>query len=139
MLLLDTNAVSELRRIQSNRADRSVMAWARKTPSSDMFISAISLLEIEQGILRIERRDPAQASVLRLWATDFVLANFKDRTLPVDAAVALRAAALHVPDPKPERDCLIAATALVHGMTVVTRNTRDFAPMGVSIQNPWLP
>ena len=138
-LLLDTNAVSELRKVRANRANRGVVDWARNTPSSDMFLSAISLMEIEQGVLLIERRDKPQGIVYRRWLNDYVHVTFKDRMLPVDTAVALRAAALHVPDPKPERDCLIAATALVHGMTVVTRNTKDFIPMGVPVLDPWRP
>ena len=139
MLLLDTNVVSGLRKVPVSGTDRHLMAWAKSMTPSATFVSAISLLEIEQGILRIERRDKPQAEIMRRWFDDSVLKLFKDRTLPVDAVVALRAAALHVPDPKPERDCLIGATALVHGMTMVTRNTKDFVPMGVPILNPWLP
>jgi len=88
-------------------------------------------------VLRIERRDAPQGARLRAWMTHHILPEFLDRTLPVDAAVALRCAPLHVPDPRSERDALIAATALVHGMTVVTRNVADFEATGVPLLNPW--
>ncbi|MDO9248599.1 MAG: type II toxin-antitoxin system VapC family toxin [Phenylobacterium sp.] len=135
MFLLDTNVVSELRRRE--RADPGLLAWAQETPTSLLFLSAITLLEIEMGALRIARRDAAQGAVLRAWIDSQVMPTFADRVLPVDAAVALRCARLHVPDPRSERDALIGATALVHGMTVVTRNQVDFVPMGVTLLNPW--
>ena len=135
MFLLDTNVVSELRR--PDRARRSVVEWAGSVPVTQFFISAISLLEIERGALRIARKDAAQGAVLRGWIDEHILVRFEGRILPVDAAVALRCAPLHVPDPKPERDALIAATALVHGLTVVTRNLEDFAPTGARLFNPW--
>lgn len=135
MFLLDTNVISELRR--PDRADPNVVKWAAGIPAVQFFISAISLLEIERGALLIARKDAAQGKMLRTWIDDHVLARFESRTLAVDTAVALRCARLHVPDPRSERDALIAATALVHGMTVVTRNVSDFVETGVSIHNPW--
>ncbi|MDO8801665.1 type II toxin-antitoxin system VapC family toxin [Phenylobacterium sp.] len=135
MFLLDTNALSELRRPE--RADPRLLAWAADTPASILFLSAITLLEIEMGALRIARRDARQGAVLRTWIDSQVLPTFADRVLPVDTAVALRCATLHVPDLRSERDALIGATALVHGMTVVTRNQADFIPMGVALLNPW--
>lgn len=135
MFLLDTNVVSELRRRE--RADPGLLAWAQETPTSRLFLSAITLLEIEVGVLRVARRDAPQGAVLRAWIDSQVMPAFADRVLPVDAEVALRCARLHVPDPRSERDALIGATALVHGMTVVTRNQADFAPMGVALLNPW--
>lgn len=135
MFLLDTNILSELRRPE--RADPRLLAWATDTPASSLFLSAITLLEIEMGALRIARRDAAQGAVLRTWIDRQVLPTFADRVLPVDAAVALRCATLHVPDLRSERDALIGATALVYGMTVVTRNQADFIPMGVALLNPW--
>lgn len=96
------------------------------------------MMEIETGILQIERRDPVQGAALRQWFERQVMPEFAARTLPVDTPVALRCARLHVPDRRSERDALIAATALVHGMTIVTRNVDDFAPTGVEIVNPWL-
>ena len=135
MFLLDTNVLSELRRPE--RADPRLLAWAADTPALSLFLSAITLLEIEMGALRIARRDARQGAVLRTWIDSQVLPTFADRVLPVDAAVALRCATLHVPDLRSERDALIGATALVHGMTVVTRNQADFIPMGVALLNPW--
>jgi toxin FitB len=134
--LLDTNVVSELRR--GARADARVRAWADQTPAGLFWLSAISLLELEIGVLRIERRDPAQGVLLRRWLEEWVLAGFADRALAVDATVVRACARLHVPDPRPDRDALIAATALVHGLIVVTRNETDFAGTGVQALNPWL-
>lgn len=137
MFLLDTNVVSELRKARTGRADPRVTAWATTIPASDLFLSVIVIQELEIGILQVERRDTAQAALLRAWLEDQVLPTFSDRLLPVDAAVARRSARLHVPDPRPYRDGLMAATALVRGMTVVTRNVADFATTGVSLLNPW--
>jgi len=137
MLVLDTNVVSELRKVAAGKADTEVAAWAASTPAGSMYISAITVLELELGVLAIERRDAASGRVLRAWLDTRVLPTFAERTLSVDTAVAIRCAGLHVPDPRPERDALIAATALVHGMAVVTRNVRDFEPMGVDVVNPW--
>src|SRR5205085_12563878 len=135
MFLLDTNVISELRRPE--RAHHSVVQWASGIPVAQVFISAISLLEIERGALRIGRKDAAQGKILRVWIDEQLLIRFEGRILPVDAAVALRCAPLHVPDPRPERDALIAATALVHGLTIVTRNSVDFAATQVPLLNPW--
>jgi predicted nucleic acid-binding protein len=122
MFLLDTNVISELRKAGDGKADANVVAWLSSVDATSFYISAITLMEIELGIVRIERRDAAQGSRLRAWMDRSIMPEFADRTLPVDTAVALRCAPLHVPDPRPERDAFIAATALAHGMTVVTRN-----------------
>ena len=135
MYVLDTGAVSHLRRPE--KAHPNVVAWASNTPVTLHFISAITLLELERGLLSMERKDAAQGAILRAWMDGQILVQFSERILPVDIAVAQRCAKLHVPDRKPERDALIAATALVHGMTVVTRNVDDFKPTGVEILNPW--
>jgi predicted nucleic acid-binding protein len=135
MFLLDTNVVSELRRPE--KADPNVRAWSSRLSATEIFISAITLLELELGVLSAERKDNAKGQILRTWLDDQVLPNFEGRVLPVDAAVALRCARLHVPDRRAERDALIAATALVHGMGVVTRNDADFVGTGVTILNPW--
>ena len=137
MFLLDTNVISELRKAGSGRADANVIAWVSQAEAESFFLSAITVMELEIGVLRIERRDTAQGKTLRQWLDGRVLAEFADRILPIDTAVALRCAALHVPDQRSERDALIAATAMVHGMTVVTRNTADFAPSGVRLIDPW--
>jgi len=139
MYVLDTNVVSELRKAKDGRADPHVTAWATGVGPSSLFLSVITILELEQGVLLIERRDPSQGTVLRAWLDQRVVPAFADRILPIDAEVARRCARLHVPDPQSERDALIAATALVHGMAVVTRNVADFAPTGVPIINPWQP
>ncbi|UPJ60369.1 type II toxin-antitoxin system VapC family toxin [Bradyrhizobium sp. 192] len=135
MFLLDTNVISELRR--PDRADRNVLAWANAVPAGDFFMSAISVLEIELGARLIERKDAAQGAVLRAWIDDHILARFEGRILAIDTPVAQRCAQLHVPNPRAERDALIAATALVHGLTFVTRNVGDFEPTGVTLINPW--
>ena len=135
MFLLDTNVISELRR--PDKADRNVVAWANAIPAASFFISAISILEIELGALLMARKDAAQGEVLRAWIDDHILPRFEGRILGVDTAVAQRCAQLHIPDPRAERDALIAATAMVHGLTVVTRNVADFGPTGVALINPW--
>lgn len=134
MYLLDTNVISELRKPQ---ADANVVSWAKSVIAPRLYISAITLKELETGVLRMERRDPAQGKLLRSWLTRHVMPAFEARILPVDAAVALRCASLHVPDQTNESDALIAATALVHGLTVVTRNVGDFHSSGVALINPW--
>ncbi|NRF72105.1 type II toxin-antitoxin system VapC family toxin [Aquincola sp. S2] len=136
MILLDTNVVSELRR--PARADPNVLAWAADMSAAQLHLSVITVLELELGILRLQRRDAVQGDALRAWMDGQVLPQFEGRILPVDIAVALRCARLHVPDPRAERDALIAATALVHGMTVATRNEADFLPTGVPTVNPWV-
>ena len=135
MFLLDTNVLSELRRRE--RTHPKVAAWADSVQAADLFLSAITILEIEAGTLMLARRDVAQGAVLRAWIDDKVLPAFAGRILAIDTAVAQRCARLHVPDPRAERDALIAATALVRRMCVVTRNVSDFQPMGVELLNPW--
>ena len=137
MFLLDTNVVSELRKVKSGRADKGVVAWASTLDAGTLFLSAITIMELEIGILQVERRDASQAALLRAWMETQVVRSFADRILPVDLAVAQRCAGLHVPDPRSERDAMIAATALVHGMTVATRNVADFEMTGVRLLNPW--
>jgi predicted nucleic acid-binding protein len=137
MFVLDTNVVSELRRVKAGEADRNVAAWASRVPANTLFVSVITILELEAGVLLVQRRDPRQGALLRAWLDQHVLPAFSDRVLPVDTAVAQRCAALHVPDPRSDRDALIAATAMVHNMTVVTRNVTDFAATGVPLLNPW--
>jgi len=137
MFLLDTNVVSELRKVRLGRAGANVAAWAQSVDAADLFVSAITIMELELGVLSMERKDAQQGALLRLWLEQQVLTEFAGRTLPIDTAVAQRCARLHVPDRRGERDALIAATALVHGMTVVTRNVEDFKPTGVLLTNPW--
>ena len=139
MYLLDTNVISELRRGKP-RQSVEVRAWAASMPASQLFLSAISILEIEKGILALERRPPdrsgLQGSALRAWLVG-VRTTFAGRILPFTENTAMLCATLHVPNPRPDRDAIIAATALEHRMAVVTRNTADFEPMGVALRNPW--
>ncbi|MCA6220915.1 type II toxin-antitoxin system VapC family toxin [Photorhabdus antumapuensis] len=138
MYILDTNVVSELRKVRAGKANAGVAAWAESVDATELFLSVITIMELETGILQIERRDITQGALLRSWFNHHVVPEFTGRILPVDTAVAQRCARLNVPDPCSERDALIAATALVHGMTVVTRNVIDFELTGVPILNPWV-
>lgn len=133
--LIDTNVWSALR--NRGRADGHVRAWAEAANPAELYLSVVTVFELERGVLLIERRDRQQGSRLRLWLEQNVLEPFERQILPIDTAIARRCATLHVPDPRPERDALIAATALTHGLTVVTRNVGDFEPMGVALLNPW--
>ncbi len=137
MYLLDTNVVSELRKVRSGKANPNVARWADNVETAALFVSAITIHELEIGILLASRKDPDKGVILREWMNQYVLPAFTDRVLPVDTAVALRSATLHVPDTRPLHDAFIAATALVHGMVVVTRNTSDFQTTGVEIIDPW--
>jgi toxin FitB len=137
MFLLDTNVVSELRKVRTGKADAHVAQWADSVKTADLYLSAITIHELEIGVLLAERKDPRQGAILRAWLNDHVMAAFDGRVLPVDIAVAQRSPQLSVPNPCSLQDGLIAATALVHGMTVVTRNVADFSPTGVRLLNPW--
>lgn len=138
MFVLDTNVVSELRKVRSGRADPGVAEWAGKVPAARLFVSAITIHELEHGVLLMERSDPDQGAVLRAWLDQSVATAFADRVLPVDEVVARRAASLHVPNPAPFRDALVGGTALVHGMAVVTRDLKDFQHFpGLEVLNPW--
>ena len=138
MFLLDTNVVSELRKLPSGRANPGVVSWAASVSSASMFLSAISAHELELGVLLAERSDPAKGRVLRAWLNDTVLPAFAERILAVDESVAIHAATFHVPNPAPFRDAFIGATASVHGMTIVTRNAADFDRFPhTTVLNPW--
>jgi predicted nucleic acid-binding protein len=137
MYLLDTNTLSELRKRRSGKISAAVEAWAGSVDQADMYLSVITIMEIELGIALLERRDPRQAGMLRLWLHDKVMPAFAGRMLSIDTTIALRCARLHVPDTKSERDAWIAATGLVHDLTIVTRNVADFAGTGVTLLDPW--
>lgn len=137
MYLLDTNVVSELRKAGTGRADPAVLRWAASVDPADLHISVITVMEIEIGILRLARRHSTQGRMLRTWLEQQVLTAFEGRILPVDLEVALRCAQMLVPDPKADRDAIIAATAHGHGLTVVTRNAADFQATGVKLLDPW--
>ena len=137
MFVLDTNVVSELRKVGDGKANPCVAEWVAGQQALDLYISALTLMELEIGVLRIERRDRRQGERLRTWMERHVQPEFLDRTLAIDRAVTLTCARLHAADPRAERDALIAATALVHGMTVVSGNRADFEATGVALINPW--
>jgi predicted nucleic acid-binding protein len=135
--LLDTNVVSELRKVGDGKADPNVTAWISSQDSRDLFMSAITILELERGILSMQRRDAAQGSRLRAWMDSRVRPEFAKRVISIDDAIATRCAHLHIPDRRNEADAIIAATALVHGLAVVTRNIQDFQGTGVVLVDPW--
>jgi predicted nucleic acid-binding protein len=135
MFLLDTNVHSELRR--GPRADEHVLRWAREQRLLDFYLSAITLMELQIGALRLARRDVEQAAMFQRWI-DKTVQDFEGRVIAIDLMVAFRCATLHVPNPRSDRDALIAATALVSDLTVVTRNTRHFEGTGVRLLNPWI-
>ena len=135
MFILDTNVISELRHGKPQQSPH-VRMWAAAQPASRLFISAITILELEKGILALERRTPSEGSALRAWLTG-VRAALAGRILPFTDKTATVCAALHVRNPRSERDAMIAASAIEHGFTVVTRNVADFEHSGVKLVNPW--
>ena len=136
MFILDTNVISELRQGKSNPSPQ-VRAWAAAQPANRLFLSAITILELEKGIQALERRTPPHGSALRLWLTG-VRAAFAGRILPFTEHTAPACAALHLPNPCSERDAMIAATAIEHRFSIVTRNTSDFVRTGALLIDPWL-
>ena len=139
MFLLDTNVVSELRRAASGEANEHLVTWASGVESGALYLSSVSMLELEIGVQRVERRDKRQGKVLRSWLVDKVRPAFRGRVLPFDEAAAVVCAGYHVPNPRSDREGFIAAIAESNNMTVVTHNSKDFEPLGVQVLNPWLP
>ncbi|WP_368516702.1 type II toxin-antitoxin system VapC family toxin [Rhizobium sp.] len=137
MLLLDTNVVSELRKVASGKADPNVVVWNETVDPAETFISSVVLHELEIGVRLVEHNDAAAGKVLRNWLEHTVLIAFSGRILPLDEAAAVQAAKWHVPNPKPINDAYIAATAVTRRMTLVTRNIKDFEGMGIALVNPW--
>lgn len=136
--LLDTNVISELRKFPDGGVNANVAKWAKSAQATSFHLSAVTIFELTVGVLKVERRDSVKGAMLRRWLEGSVLPTFAERILPVDVVIAQRCALLHVPQSRSDWDALIAATALVHGMTVVTRNVKDFEPLGVPVLNPWL-
>lgn len=138
MYLLDTVVISETRKIRTGRADPGVASWVARVDHDLAYLSAITIQELEIGVLLVERRDPVSGAVLRTWLDNDVFEAFEQRILPVDSTVARLAASLHVPDPAPISDALIGATAMANNMVLATRNTRDFERFpGLKVLNPW--
>lgn len=137
MYLMDTNVISESRKVHLGKANTGLTLWTESTAQNSMYVSVITLMEIEQGILGLSRRDKKQGNMLNEWFQQTVRPAFSGRILDVDESIALLCASLHVPDKKPANDALIAATAMVHGLTLVTRNTADFENLNISLFNPF--
>lgn len=138
MYLVDTNVISEIRKITRGTCDPAVAAWANDVDPLALYLSVVSIMELETGNLRLARRDARQAAVLRHWIDHDIRVAFDGaRLLPVSAEIASRCATLHVPNPMPHIDAWIAATALVHDLVVVTRNVKDFEQTGAKLFNPW--
>jgi predicted nucleic acid-binding protein len=137
MFLLDTNIISESRKLGTAKVDPNAARWFAQVDVETTYVSAMTIFELERGVKHMERRDTAQGSVLRRWFDEQVMATYEPRTLPLSREVALICAGLHIPDPKSERDAWIAATAIDAGLTLVSRNVGDFANMGVGLINPF--
>lgn len=137
MYLLDTNVVSEIRKAGSGKADLAVLSWIRPIAPQLLYISVMTVFEIEIGILQIERRDGKQGAALRRWMDDGVKRAFENRIIAADEQIAIRSAGFSIPDPRPLRDSFIGATARERNLVLVTRNIRDFQEMGVALVNPW--
>ena len=135
MFLLDTNVISELRR--PDRANQNVLRWTGAQDHRLFYISVATVMELKYGALILGHSDAAAGQIFVNWIDRNVLPDFSERTLHITAEVALICAGLHVPHKRGERDAWIAATALVHDLTVVTRNVRDFESTGVRLLNPW--
>lgn len=138
MYLLDTNVISEIRKIPSGKANPQLTQWAQNCAADEMFVSVITLMELHKGILSMKRKDAMQGEHLQNWFQTQVLPSYQGRILPITTEIALRCGALHVPNPQPAFDSLIAATALVHNLIVVTQNIRDFDSTGVNLINPFI-
>lgn len=137
MYLLDTNIISELRLIPKNKANIHVEQWAKSCKSHQFFVSTISLMELEKGCLLKKRKDTQQGDMLLKWFYHTVIPSFENCILVIDTLVASVCASLHIPNPRPENDTWIAATAIVHDLILVTRNVKDYAGLPVKILNPF--
>jgi toxin FitB len=135
MYLIDTNVVSEIRKGQ--RAAPAVVSWFQLQRQETLFLSVITILEVEQGYQKLLRHDVRQAQIIRNWIDSGLLKGFQDRILSVDTKIVRQCAGLHIPNKKPYADAMIAATALSYDLTIITRNTRDFEQTGARLLNPW--
>jgi len=137
MYLLDTNVVSEIRKIRQNKTNQNVVAWLSRVQKESLYTNAVVLMEIERGILRLENIDPQQADRFKNWYHSAVKPMFHERILPIDEATATVCSRLHVPDLSPENDAWVAASAIQYDLTLVTRNTRDFGHSNLRVLNPF--
>ena len=135
MYLLDTNVISETRR--PGRMHRNVRAWLEQTSPESLYTSVIVMMELERGVLGMERKDPAQGAILREWLEQVIKPAFNGRILPIDEATVGICARLHIPDRAPENDSWIAATAKQHGLTLATRNVKDMRHAGIKLFDPF--
>jgi predicted nucleic acid-binding protein len=134
MYLLDTPVVFELRKAKAGQTDAGLTTWAAGVARQNLFVSALTLLELENSAMRQERIDKAAGTAVRDWIDSAVMTAFEGRILPVDVAVVRRRAQLPYAD---SRDGLMAATAIEHGLILVTRNTAAFKAGRVKVFNPW--
>jgi len=137
MYLLDTNIISELKKLDSGKIHPQVQRWAYSINLMQTKISVVSIIEIRTGILSLARKGQAQAASLDNWFTNRLLPAYRTRTLSVDTEVALICAQLHIPAKRPINDAYIAATAIAHNLTPVTRNVRDFQGLPLMLENPF--
>lgn len=137
MYLLDTNIISEIRKLAKNKCDKNVADWVRSTSKDLMFTNAVVMMELERGVMSIERKDTTQGKLLRHWFEMDVKPAFHGKILKIDEQTAQICAKLHIPDHAPENDAWIAASAIQHNLVLVTRNTADFARTGVKLFNPF--
>ena len=137
MYLLDTNIISEMRRLPKGKADAGLTTWAKSVNTHAFYTCTVVMMELERGVLGLERKDPIQGQILRIWFENTVKSAFQQRILSIDNETARLCANLHVPDKAPENDAWIAAIAIKHNLILVTRNTADFQDMGIRLLNPF--
>lgn len=136
MYVLDTNLVSEIRKVPAKK-NPAVQRWLEQQYSDQLFITSITVYELEVGVQRLARKDSAQATLIGDWLHGTLLPGFEGRVLDLDLESSLIAATYQVPDPRPSADCFIAAITQRHHMKLVTRNTKDFLAMNIPLINPW--
>lgn len=135
MYLLDTNIISATRRRMPDNA--SVFEWLATVDNTLIYTNAIVMMELERGILSMERKDKQQGKILRLWFEDTVKPSFAERILSITDKTAQICAKIHIPDHAPENDAWIASTAIEHRLILVTRNVADFKKIAVKLFNPF--